>query len=228
MDIWTFLINVLVSMICGLVIGLERQCRQHAAGLRTHALICVGAALYASLSLLLIHDTSPSRIASQIVTGIGFLGGGVILRDGMTVKGLTTAATIWVSGAVGTLAGCGYLLFAVVGTLVILFLNGCMHPFSEWLDRQSDTKRQDLCYRLSIQCSANAESQLRILLVQFFTSHPRMILQSLAKQESEKPGFVRLTAELFSRERGEETLEDLMARLQLEPRIIDSRWERLS
>src|SRR5262245_50173167 len=94
----------------GVAIGLERQFRQHTAGLRTNALVCVGAALFVSLSRFISPDTSPTRVAAQVVSGIGFLGGGVILREGFNVRGMNTAATLWCSAAVGTLAGAGLLI----------------------------------------------------------------------------------------------------------------------
>jgi putative Mg2+ transporter-C (MgtC) family protein len=102
-----FLLNVVSALALGTVIGLERQWRQHQAGLRTNALVALGAALFVSLSRLMGDENSPTRIASYIVSGLGFLGGGVILRDGLTVKGMNTAATLWCTGAVGTLAGAG-------------------------------------------------------------------------------------------------------------------------
>src|SRR5262245_4591511 len=103
MDHFQFILQIVVSMICGMVIGVERQWRQHPAGIRSNALICVGAALFCSLSLL-EKDTSATRVAGQVVTGIGFLGAGVILRDGLSIKGITSAATIWCCAAIGSLA----------------------------------------------------------------------------------------------------------------------------
>ena len=85
--------------------GLERQLHPHPAGLRTNALVCVGAALFVSLTHLLGDTNSPSRIASYIVSGVGFLGGGAILKEGPNVRGLTTAAGLWCSAAVGTMCG---------------------------------------------------------------------------------------------------------------------------
>ncbi len=113
---WSFLANIVVALALGIVIGAERQWRQHQAGLRTNALVAVGAALFVSLSHLMDDQNSPTRIASYIVSGLGFLGGGVILRDGLTVKGMNTAATLWCTGAVGTLAGAGFPLQAITGT----------------------------------------------------------------------------------------------------------------
>src|SRR5690348_3454172 len=99
----SFVGNIAAALFMGMAIGLERQYRQHNAGLRTNTLVALGAALFVSLSILMDDTNSPTRIASYIVSGLGFLGGGVILRDGLNVKGLNTAASLWCSGAVGTL-----------------------------------------------------------------------------------------------------------------------------
>src|ERR1700722_11201689 len=123
MDILHFIFNVGVAILMGIAIGMERQIQQHVAGLRTNALVCVGAALFVSLSKLIGDHDSPTRIASYVVSGIGFLGGGVILRDGLNVKGMNTAATLWCSAAVGTLAGSGFPLHAFLGTATVLGLH---------------------------------------------------------------------------------------------------------
>src|ERR1700679_4159840 len=99
MELWTFIFHISVALLLGVVIGVERQLRQHTAGLRTNALVALGAALFVSLSTLMNDSNSPTRIASYIVSGLGFLGGGVIVREGFTVKGMNTAATLWCTGA---------------------------------------------------------------------------------------------------------------------------------
>ncbi len=109
--------NVGLALLLGPVIGLERQLRQHPAGLRTNALVSVGAALFVSLSSLLDDKNSPTRIAAYVVSEIGFLGGGVILKEGINVRGMNTAATLWCTAAVGTLVGSGFGLHAVVGVV---------------------------------------------------------------------------------------------------------------
>jgi len=94
MDYYDFLINVYSALGLGLLIGLEREFRQHPAGLRTNALVCVGSSLFMSLTFLLHDVGSPTRIASYIISGIGFLGGGVILKQGVNIRGMNTAATL--------------------------------------------------------------------------------------------------------------------------------------
>jgi len=96
-----------IALLFGALIGFERQWRQRMAGLRTNALVSVGAAGFVVFSMTFSADSSPTRVAAQIVSGIGFLGAGVILREGINIRGLNTAATLWCSAMVGTFAGAG-------------------------------------------------------------------------------------------------------------------------
>jgi putative Mg2+ transporter-C (MgtC) family protein len=121
---------VVAAALTGLV-GLEREWRERAAGLRTHTLVGVGSALFTLVSAYGFNEflvgntnvvrTDPTRIAAQIVTGIGFLGAGAILRQGLTIRGLTTAAGLWVAAAIGMAVGAGYYSAALLGTGVVLF-----------------------------------------------------------------------------------------------------------
>lgn len=112
---------MMVSIVCGGILGFERSLRFKPAGIRTILLICVGSCLFALISRRIEVSTGePARIAAQVVTGIGFLGAGAILRGDQGVRGLTTAATIWVAAAVGMAAGFGYFGLAFLGTLLSL------------------------------------------------------------------------------------------------------------
>lgn len=122
--------KIFFSIICGGLVGLERELKNKPAGIKTNILICVGSALYTSVSILIAtslsdsgHFGDPSRVAAQIVSGIGFLGGGTIIQSRGTIVGLTTAATIWVVAAIGICIGIGYADVAVaVSVTVVLIL----------------------------------------------------------------------------------------------------------
>jgi putative Mg2+ transporter-C (MgtC) family protein len=121
----------------GAAIGLEREWRQKEAGLRTNTLIALGSALFTVMSIELSRDGGdPGRVAAQIVTGIGFLGGGAILHTKGSVSGLTTAATIWVNAAIGVAAGAGYLTIAATATAVTLVVLTVLNPVDIWLERR--------------------------------------------------------------------------------------------
>jgi putative Mg2+ transporter-C (MgtC) family protein len=124
------LLRLVIAAALGGAVGLEREFREREAGLRTHLLVSVGSALFTIVSAygfrdFLIHGGSviradPTRISAQIVTGIGFLGAGAIIRQGLNVRGLTTAATLWVVAAIGLTTGAGYYSAAAITTLVVL------------------------------------------------------------------------------------------------------------
>jgi putative Mg2+ transporter-C (MgtC) family protein len=121
------LLRLAVAAVLGGAIGLERELRERQAGLRTHLVVCVGSALFTLVSAYGFHDflveggtlvrTDPTRIAAQIVSGIGFLGAGAIIRQGLSVRGLTTAATLWLVAGIGMAAGAGYYSGAIIATV---------------------------------------------------------------------------------------------------------------
>ena len=122
----------------GMAIGIERELRRKPAGLRTNMLIALGSALFTVISIELSRvygGGSPDRIAAQVVTGIGFLGGGAILRSGSDVHGLTTAATAWVNAAIGMAAGTGAYAVALVGTILTLVVLVVLPPIENYFER---------------------------------------------------------------------------------------------
>jgi len=135
-DLW---LRLLVAAGLGAAIGLEREYRQKPAGLRTNILIAVGSALFTVLSLIVPTHSggTADRIAAQIVTGIGFLGGGAILRQRSTVHGMTTAATIWVNAAIGMAAGLGQLSLAAVATALTLVVLAVLPPIEDYFERRA-------------------------------------------------------------------------------------------
>ena len=131
---WQVLIRLAVAAALGAAVGFERELREREAGLRTHLLVCLGSALFTIISAYGFHEfltsggqlvrADPTRIAAQIVTGIGFLGAGAIIRQGVSVRGLTTAATLWVAAGIGMAAGAGYYSGAVIATVLTLVALG--------------------------------------------------------------------------------------------------------
>src|SRR5690606_37317383 len=129
------------AFLLGGIIGFERQWRQRLAGLRTNTLVAVGAATFVIFAGLVEGDASPTRVAAQIVSGIGFLGAGIIFKEGFNVRGLNTAATLWCSAAVGVMCGAGFYAHAVSATLFIISVNLLLRPLVSLMDRQpSDPK----------------------------------------------------------------------------------------
>ena len=135
-----FLVRAGAAALCGALIGLERELKAKPAGFRTNILICLGSAMYMSVGLLLVHEageanSEPARIAAQVVTGIGFLGAGTIIKDRGQVRGLTTAATIWVVAAIGIIAGAGFPILAFVATIMVLATLALLRGVEKMLTR---------------------------------------------------------------------------------------------
>lgn len=136
------LIRLLLSVVLGGLIGLERELRHRGAGFRTHTLVSIGSALIMLTSLYVfdiykdIANVDPSRIASGVITGIGFLCAGTIMRYGGSVRGLTTAACLWVTAAVGLACGCGFYYAAVVSTIAILIVLLVFRKFETHLGKE--------------------------------------------------------------------------------------------
>lgn len=141
MTIIEFLVRLGIAALLGIAIGFERQWRQRATGLHTSSLVSIGSALFALLDQALgAGDTT--RIVAGVVTGVGFIAGGVIFRSGLNVTGLNTAATIWATAAVGALAGFGLWEGAVAGAAMIILLNLLLQPLADAINARSH-ERQD-------------------------------------------------------------------------------------
>lgn len=133
LETWDCLTRIALAVFLGTAIGIEKQRRHKMIAIHTNALIASGSALFALLGVSVPNDSSPARVAAQIVSGIGFLGAGVIIHEGSNVSGIGTAATIFCSAAIGALCGCGFFNFAIIGTLFILLINLVLRPLGNRL-----------------------------------------------------------------------------------------------
>lgn len=135
-------LSLLLAVACGFVIGIERNYQGRSAGLSTYMLVSAGSCLFVLIGNSIANMDS-GRIVAQVVTGIGFLGAGCIIKDGMTVKGFTTAATIWCSAAIGSLCAYQHLLLAIIGTICVLLINLLFHPLALLIERRKAYDRKD-------------------------------------------------------------------------------------
>ena len=225
MNLAQFALHIVVAVVLGAAVGLERQWRQRLAGLRTNALVSMGAAAFVALSLLLEPTGDPTRIAAQVVSGIGFLGGGIILREGLNVRGLNTAATLWCSAAVGSLAGMGYLLPALVTAIVVIGANVLLRPVALLINRQpaAPTSEVETTYLVEVICREDAEHHLRTLLLQE-TASDAVLLKSLRSEDIEGAPRVRVQAELVTPGRNDRLLERVVSRLSMEQGASAISW----
>lgn len=152
--------RIALALLLGFAIGFERELTGKFAGLRTHILVCLGACIFTILSIYgfrfesaqgVIGTNDPARIAAQIITGIGFIGAGSVMRQGTSILGITTAATLWVSAAIGMTCGCGMIVLASVSTIAILavlitighFERSFLFPKCRMYQRQMDINSED-------------------------------------------------------------------------------------
>ena len=226
---WQVLLNVAVALVLGMAIGLERQFRQRTAGLRTNTLVCVGAALFVSLGVLQHDDsTAIARMASYVISGIGFLGGGVILREGFNVRGMNTAATLWCSAAVGVLAGTGFLVEAALGTAAVLIVHLGLRPVAVLLEKRLQLMAGvETNYRIKVTCQHPHEALVRAVFLRHINSQPRMTLQGLSTQPATESGDTNVIADVYAAERDDRIIEGVVARLSIEPGVSAVSWERV-
>lgn len=160
MPIDIFIQRLLAAMLCGLIIGTERQLRHKMSAVVTNVLVCMGSFLFLSFAM----NDSPNeqaRLASQVISGIGFLGGGVIIRDGFSIRGINTAATLWCSAALGLLISQGFIQYAFIGTGFILGANVILKPLAKKVEHSKYGNRDmESNYKIKIQCKDMQEEEI--------------------------------------------------------------------
>jgi len=218
-------LNLITAVALGSAIGLERQWRQRLASLRTNTLVALGAASFLVFSGLMPGDSSPLRVAAQVVSGIGFLGAGLIFKEGLSVHGLNTAATLWCSVAVGVLAGGGYKAHAALVTVLVIFVNLGLRPIAYFIQTQP-TRMTELIqrYRITVVCRSEGEAQVRALLLRAM-AEAGMGFRELDSRNIEGSDRVEVCATTTAPERRDEALEEIVGRLSLEPLVTAARWK---
>ena len=217
-------ISLGVATLLGAVIGFERQWRQRMAGLRTNTLVAIGAASFVIFEGLFPDDGSPTRVAAQVVSGIGFLGAGIIFREGLQVTGLNTAATLWCSAAVGLLAGSGHPLHAALAAGFVVLVNLMLRPLVRIINRQPIAQAEtDFHYRVRVVCRSPEEAHVRALLLQS-TGNGQLSLRRLESNDLEDSGRVEVTAQLMAHSKNDAILEQVVGRLSLEPTVSAASW----
>jgi putative Mg2+ transporter-C (MgtC) family protein len=220
----TAAINLGTALLLGGAIGFERQWRQRLAGLRTNTLVAIGAASFVVFAAIFPDEVSPTRVAAQVVSGIGFLGAGIIFREGLNVRGLNTAATLWCSAAVGILAGAGALALAGLVTGLVVFVNLLLRPLVYRINKQSISSTElDAGYAITIVCRGAQEAHVRALLLQGLASN-NMHLRQLDSSNIEDSDRVEILAMVHADARTDKVIEQIVGRLSLEPSVTAARW----
>ncbi|MEU0837229.1 MgtC/SapB family protein [Streptomyces sp. NPDC005969] len=193
------------------------------AGLRTNALVAAGATLFVLYSEAVGDASSPTRVASYVVSGIGFLGASVILRDGTSVRGLNTAATLWCSAAVGVLAASGHLDLALLGTCAVVAVHLLLRPAGRLIDRvpQRDPDTEGVRATVHLVCDRGEETHIRALLLQSLAGSGLTATGLRVRREG---GSTGLLAAVAVNGDPAHALEQSITRLSLEPGIRNLHW----
>lgn len=226
-----FLIRMMIAILLGALIGTERQLTKHYTGIITTIIVCMGSFAFASFAFL-VGDANrdTTRIAAQIVSGIGFLGAGVILSDGTKVKGINTAATVWASAAVGILCCIDKIWFAVAVALAILITHLVLHPVTEYIDKKQrydkkkSQKAEETFYRISIVCDEDHAPEIKEKLIKKIRETENVLLRKL-QTGGQTDGNVKVKADISTKVKDNELVESLIVYLGTNNDIISAGWK---
>jgi len=220
-----FALRLLSALLLGALVGLERQWRQRMAGTRTNALVAAGAAAFVMCGLLIANDSSAQgRIVSYVVSGVGFLGAGVIFKDGANVRGLNTAATIWCSAAIGALSGLGALHLALVLAAAVLATNLVLRPLAYRIHPAlPEAIPIETLYEVKLLCKTAVAAHIRTLLLSTISRLP-VTLQSIHSEQDDPNNQAQIVAVMRTVGRNNEAVEQVVVRLSMEEDLANISW----
>ncbi len=229
-----FFVHLIVAIVLGALIGLERQVSRHPAGILTNLIVCLGAYAFTAFSFLVnpaeIKDIT--RVAAQVVSGIGFLGAGVIMREGGNVRGLNTAATVWASAAVGILCCVNDLIYACLVAAAIVVLHLVLHPISHKIDKirkydKSDKRmNEEAIYRISVVCPEDVELDVRKNIMHIIKHEPEALLHTLETVSAhDDENNKKIRAFITTKTDNDALIENLITQVGKNDQIISAGWK---
>jgi putative Mg2+ transporter-C (MgtC) family protein len=218
------LLSLASAFVLGTLIGAERQYRQRTAGLRTNVLVAVGAAAFVDLAMHLTAADGAVRVIAYVVSGIGFLGAGVIMKEGMNVRGLNTAATLWGSAAVGCCAGADMLAQAVALTFFVLAGNTLLRPLVNAINRSPlDEKASEATYYFKLSVTSEALAMMRDQLVERLEAAQYPVADVDVVEHGDD--LLEIVATLVSTAIDPKELDNVATDLQRQPGVRHATWE---
>ncbi len=216
-------ISFSAAFVLGLLIGAERQYRQRTAGLRTNVLVAIGAAAFVDLAQRIAGTAEAVRVISYVVSGIGFLGAGVIMKEGMNVRGLNTAATLWCSAAVGACAGTDMLAEAGLLTVFVLAGNTLLRPVVNLINRiPINDKSAEQTYEVLVITTSAALDEVRDLLVERLeAAHYPVGDVEVTERSNDK---VEILATLVSTAVDASEIDAVIAEIEKQPGVLHTTW----
>lgn len=227
-----FAIRLAIAVLLGIVMGAERQLTKHKTGILTNVIVCVGSFAFTAFSYLAPDvNTDVTRVAAQIVSGIGFLGAGVIISDGTKIKGINTAASIWASASVGILCCLDKWWFAalVAGTIVLAHL--IIHPITEYITKKQEynkekSDKQETFYRITIVCSEENADEIKKNIIEYFRELDGVLLRNLEMVDLEG-GNVKVRADFSTKRKNNELVEHIITHVGKHENIISTGWKHI-
>jgi putative Mg2+ transporter-C (MgtC) family protein len=223
-DFFDTLVSLATAFVLGTLIGAERQYRQRTAGLRTNVLVAVGAAAFVDLAMHLTAAEGAVRVIAYVVSGIGFLGAGVIMKEGMNVRGLNTAATLWGSAAVGSCAGADMIAQAAALTLFVLAGNTMLRPLVNAINRiPLDERASEATYYFKLAVTSHALPAMRDRLVERLEGAKYPVADVEVAEHGDD--LLEIVATLVSTAIDPAELDAVVADLQRQPGVRHATWE---
>ena len=223
-DFLDTLVSLATAFVLGTLIGAERQYRQRTAGLRTNVLVAVGAAAFVDLAMHLAGADGAVRVIAYVVSGIGFLGAGVIMKQGMDVRGLNTAATLWSSAAVGSCAGADMVAQAVALTAFVIAGNTLLRPLVNAINRiPLDEKASEATYYVKVAVTPEALPAMRDHLVEKLEAASYPVADVAVVETSDD--LLEIVATLVSTAVDPNELNAVVANLERQPGVRHATWE---
>lgn len=228
-----FIIHMIVACVLGGVIGLERQWTRHQTGILTNLIVCLGSYAFSAFGYLVDEpNVDLTRIGAQVVCGIGFLGAGVILREGGNIRGLNTAATVWTSAAVGILCCVPNLCYAIVVGVAVVFMHLILHPVSDKIDKikryeQSEKKeKQEALYKISVVCPEEFELEIRKNIISLIKNESEALLHTLESTTSNtEDGNRKIKAYISTKTPNEPLIENIITKVGKNEDVISAGWK---
>ena len=225
-DLVNTAVCLLAALLLGTLIGAERQYRQRSAGLRTNVLVALGAAAFVDLAIRLAGIDGGVRVLAYVVSGIGFLGAGAIMKEGFNVRGMNTAATLWCSAAVGACAGSGFIAEAALLTIFILAGNTLLRPLVNAINRIPFNERTtEANYEVRVTVAVDAAAQAREALVEHLEKAHYPVATVETENPSENDEMVEVVASLVSTSVNPEELDAVLDHMEKEHGVSHATWE---
>lgn len=221
-----FLLRVLLAIFCGLCIGLERQMTGHITGIKTNILICFGSCVFVLFSFL-TGDDDVSRIAAQVVSGVGFLCSSVIIKNGISINGLNTSATIWCTAGIGILSSLGQWKISLIATFVLIFSNLIFYPLAEKIPvfRKFEDDTEERVYKLCVSCRPNDIVDTRKFVVDTI-NNTKFILTGIEIKEDEHNIKTTIRATVsFIGKMDNSLLEDVVSNMCKNNLVLGVNWK---